>query len=165
MGTRSITVVTQAWEGNEEDPDHKAEPDHIATIYRHWDGYLTGHGQWLAAFLKDAVVTNGKKLGEDGSKNFNGPGRLASGIVAAMVDDDLDPDLMEQGSVCGQEYEYRVHVEYGMSGGSISVRVLDGPMTAFGCGGEDCSNEVFSGTVEEFGAFVEDALTLDKAGT
>ncbi len=145
MGTRSITVVTHDWDG---------DVQHDATIYRHWDGYPSGHGRWLADFLQDAVITNGRI---DGAKNFNGPGRLASGIVHAMVNDELDPDLMDEGSVCGQEYEYRIHCKYGMSGGELSVRVLDGPMTMFGAGGEECTNEVFKGTVEQFGAFISES--------
>lgn len=148
MGTRSVTVVTHTWE-------ESADVIHDATIYRHWDGYLDGHGQWLADFLEDAVVTNGKI--DDGKKNFNGPGRLASGIVSALVADGHDPDLMEENPVCGQEYEYHIHVKYGDKGGEIGVKVLDGPMTMFGGGGEDCTNEVFNGTVEEFGAFVKTA--------
>lgn len=146
MGTRCTTVVTSQW------GDDAAE--HSATIFRHWDGYLDGHGQWLADFLSDAVVTNGKIPGE---KNFNGPGRLASGIVAALVADGHDPDLMPQGTICGQEYSYHIHVKYGDKGGEIGVRVLNGPMTMFGGGGEDCTNEAFKGTVEEFGAFIKSA--------
>ncbi len=145
MGTRSITVVTHKW-------SEETGVEHNATIYRHWDGYLSGHGRWLADFLEDAAVTNGKI---DGAKNFNGPGRLASGIVAAMVEDALDPDLMDEGTVCGQEFEYHVHVDYGAKGGRISVKVLEGPMTMFGGGGESCTKEAFNGTVEEFNAFIQ----------
>ncbi len=152
MGTRSITVVTSDWDGG--------KVEHNATIYRHWDGYLDGQGQWLADFLKDVVVTNG----EEGKLNhFNGPGRLASGIVAALQTDGHNPDLMDQGSVCGQEFEYRVHVNYGRDGGKILVSVLDGPMTMFGGGGEECTNEVFKGTVEQFGAFITSAAKAAKA--
>ncbi len=149
MGTRSLTVVTHEWID-----DKLGDIEHDATIYRHWDGYLDGHGRWLADFLQDAVVTNGKI---DGVKNFNGPGRLASGIVAAMQTDELDPDLMPQGTICGQEYTYCIHVKYGFSGGELTVRILDGPMTAFGMGGEKCDNEVFTGTVEQFDAFIKAA--------
>lgn len=153
MGTRCTTVVTSKWD----DPSAKVE--HAATIFRHWDGYLDGHGQWLAAFLKGVVVTNGKI---DGEKNFNGPGRLASGIVAALVEDGHDPDLMPQGTICGQEYEYHIHVDYSEAGGEISVRVLDGPMTAFGCGGEECTNIAFAGTVEEFTDYIKADGVLEE---
>lgn len=152
MGTRSVTVVTSQW-------DAKDPVEHNATIYRHWDGYLDGHGRWLADFLEDVVVTNGQI---DGVKNFNGPGRLACGIVAAMQEDDLNPDLMKQGVVCGQEFEYQVHVKYGSEGGEIGIRVLDGPMTAFGMGGEECGNEIFNGTVKEFDEFIKEAEITEK---
>jgi len=144
MGTRSITTVTHKWDND--------EPRVDATIYRHWDGYPTCHGRWLADFLRDAVVTNGKV---DEPKHFNGPGRLAAGICAQLQADEHDPDLVEAGAVMGQEYEYRVHVDYGMSGGKVSVTVFDGPMTMFGGGGEDCNNQIFSGTVKEFEAFIQ----------
>ncbi len=145
MGTRSITTVTSCWDGQ--------EPEVNATIYRHWDGYINGgHGEWLADFLADAVVTNGR---QDKPKHFNGPGRLASGIVAALLKYGYDPDLVPAGSVMGQEFEYHIHVDYGMSGGQVSIRVFDGPMTFFGSGGEDCNNEIFSGTVTEFQSFVQ----------
>jgi len=148
-----MTVVTHDWDGG--------DIQHNATIYRHWDGYLGGHGRWLADFLKEVVVTNG----EHGKLNhFNGPGRLASGIVSALQIDGHNPDLMDQGSVVGQEYEYRVHVNYGNAGGEIGVQVLDGPMTFFGGGGEECTNEVFSGTVDEFNAFVLASEIREVAG-
>ena len=144
MGTRSVTVITSKWDSHQ-------EKTHNATIYRHWDGYPTGHGRWLADFLSDVVVTNGRV---DKPKHFNGAGRLASGLVGALDADDHDPGLVPEDSVMGQEYEYHIHCDYGMDGGTLTVTVFDGPMTMFGGGGEDCTNEVFSGTVAEFGQFI-----------
>ncbi len=143
MGTRSVTVLTHEWVGQ--------DSQHDASIYRHWDGYLDGHGQWLADFLKDVEVTNGKQEGE---KLFNGPGRLASGIVHKLVEDGHDPSLQEQGIDCGQEYEYHVHTLFSDKGGSINVTVLKGPITMFGCGGEECTKQIFRGTPLEFSAFI-----------
>ena len=71
-----------------------------------------------------------------------------------------NPDLMAEDSVCGQEYVYHVHVKFGNAGGEIAVRVLDGPMTMFGCGGEECTNEIFKGTVEQYGEFIEAASAV-----
>ena len=141
-----MTVVTHQWAVDGNDVEHNA------TIYRHWDGYLSGQGRWLANFLKGVTVTNG----EEGKLNhFNGPGRLASGIVAALQVEGYNPDLMDQGSICGQEFEYHVHVLYGAAGGEIVVSVFEGPMTAFGMGGEYCDKEIFKGTVEEFNTFIQ----------
>ena len=84
-----------------------------------------------------------------------------------MQIDGHNPDLMEQGSVCGQEYEYRVHINYGSEGGKIIVSVLDGPMTMFGGGGDECTNEVFKGTVKQFRSFIRKAkvaAALEIAG-
>ena len=158
MGTRCTTVVTQQWDSGGE----ASGVEHLATIFRHWDGYLDGHGQWLADFLKDAVVTNGKI---DGKKNFNGPGRLASGIVHALVEDGHDPDLMSKGTICGQEYEYHINVKFGDTGGELSIKVIDGPMTMFGAGGEECTNVAFEGTVKEFATYIEnDGKELKEEG-
>ncbi len=143
MGTRCLTIVTSKW------PDD-TKPDHHATIYRHWDGHIDGHGRWLADFLEPAVVTNGRV---EKPHHYNGPGRLAAGIVKAMIDDDSDPDLMPEGTVAGQEFTYHVHVDFDMSGGTISVTVFDGPATAFGLGGEKCTNQVFAGSVPDYCKF------------
>lgn len=151
MGTRSVTVLTHSW-------DIKDDILHNASIYRHWDGYLDGHGQWLADFLTDVEVTNGKQEGE---KLFNGPGRLASGIVHALVEDGHDPDLQEQNIDCGQEYEYHIHTLFTDKGGSLTIKVLEGPMTMFGSGGDECTKEIFKGTPIEFSAFIQDQKRKD----
>jgi hypothetical protein len=55
---------------------------------------------------------------------------------------------------CGQEYHYLIDVDFGMNGGKILFTVFDGPMTAFGGGGEKCKNQIFQGSVTEFGEFL-----------
>lgn len=146
MGTRSITEVRYRWEKMEEWKTN-------AIIYRHWDGYLDGHGQWLFRFLDGMSVVNGL-TGNEPEKHANGPGRLAGQIVAALVKDGHEPDLMGELSDCGQEYHYRVSVRYSSSGGDIELEVFDGPVTAFGHGGEQCTNPIFKGTVAEFGHYL-----------
>ena len=143
MGTRSLTTITSSWDST------KLELH--ATIYRHWDGYLSVHGKWLADFLADTTVTSGKR---DVPKHYNGPGRLASAIVSQLQTDGHDPDLVPANSIMGQEFAYNIHCNYGMNGGSLTVSVSDGPMTMFGAGGEDCNNTIFSGTVPEFTEFI-----------
>lgn len=161
MGTRSITTVRSRWNG-------EGEFDLHATVYRHYDGYLSGHGAWLADFLKDLKVTNGKQLDDDENKYVNGPGRLAARLVSAMQADDLEPDLMPHGIDCGQEFLYQVDVEFGMDwdrkGIPVNVAVFDGPMEFFGNGGDQCTNKVFEGTVAEYCEFISKETASDKVG-
>jgi hypothetical protein len=147
MGTRSITTIRSSW-------DEESELETHAVIYRHWDGYLEGHGEWLLEFLQGARVVNGKR-GDEGPMTFNGPGRLAAGIVSKLLLDGHEPDLRHEHGDCGQEFEYVVDVQnYGQDKAVILVTVFDGPVTAFGMGGEKCNNKIFSGTVEEYAAFL-----------
>lgn len=150
MGTRCITEVRSKWDSNEWETH--------AVIYRHWDGYLSEHGTWLYNFLNGMKIVNG--IGGDMPPKFaNGPGRLAAMIVTQLQIDEYDPDLLPSVSDVGQEYHYRIDVECGAGGGDIIVTVFDGPMTAFGFGGENCNNQIFKGTVEEFGKFLEEKET------
>lgn len=147
MGTRSVTTVRSRW-GNTGDFEMHA------TVYRHYDGYLRGHGAWLAHFLENIKVMNGKGGDWDETRHVNGPGRLAARLVIALDEDGHDPDLMPHDTDCGQEYHYQISVDFGMNGGDISVAVFDGPMTFFGDGGDECVNKIFEGNVYEYGAFI-----------
>ena len=151
MGTRSITTVRSRW-------DRKGEFELHATVYRHYDGYLSGHGAWLADFLKDLRVQNGKSGSWEEDKDVNGPGRLAARLVCAMHEDNLEPDLMPHGVDCGQEYRYQIDVEFGdgwdTKGFPILVTVFDGPVTFFGDGGDQCVNKIFEGTVAQYCRFI-----------
>jgi hypothetical protein len=68
MGTRSLTVFKEG----------KSE---IVVMYRHMDGYPSGHGKDLAEFLKDINIVNGVTWGDD-HKIANGMGCLAAQVVA-----------------------------------------------------------------------------------
>jgi hypothetical protein len=79
MGTRSLTVIENG-NGTE-----------ICVLYRQYDGYLLGHGQDLALFLKNKVITNGFGL-NDGRDIANGMSNLAVQLITylakAMVEED-----------------------------------------------------------------------------
>jgi hypothetical protein len=144
MGTRSITVVKSRWHPEDEYTVN-------ATIYRHWDGYPAQHGADLARFLLAAQIGNGRPT-DAPSEYCNGAGELASHLVAYLVADDHNPSLAPPGTTMGQEWEYHVIVDESKM--ALLVKVYNGPMTAFGLGGEECTDEVFSGTVPEYAAWV-----------
>jgi len=149
MGTRSITSIRSKWD----DGDWTT----VAWIYRHYDGYLSVHGQWLADFLDGLVMVNG--IGSEMPPRYaNGPGQLAAQIVAKLQEDGHDPDLVAVDAVCGQEYHYQIDVQYDCGNEHpMTITVFDGPMTAFGMGGEDCTNVAFTGDVEAYKAYVQAA--------
>ncbi len=147
MGTRCITEIRSRWEGKE-------EYKQLAVIYRHWDGYLSGHGQDLFNFLDSVKIINGIRGNEKG-RFANGPGRLAAMLVYDLHKDGHNPDLIGSVQDCGQEYHYVIDVDYGREGGTVSITVYDGPMTAFGLGGEDCTNKIFNGSIKEYGEFIK----------
>lgn len=151
MGTRSLTVVKSKWNADDEWATN-------ATIYRHWDGHPESHGKDIAMFLDGLHLVNG--IGQKMPERYaNGVGRLAAQLVCFLQEGGHDPDLMSSGAVCGQEYEY--HLLCNSQKLTIEMAVYDGPMTFFGGGGENCTNEVFRGTVAEYAEWIEAAVAAD----
>ncbi len=148
MSTRSITSIRSRWDNQDWETN--------TVVYRHSDGYLDGHGKWLYEFLNGLEVVNGIP-GAMPSRYANGPGRLAGQLVAKLEKDGHGPDLHTEDVDMGQEFHYQIDVQYGLDGGTVTIYVFDGPMTAFGAGGEDCTNQVFKGSVAEYGAFLKNA--------
>lgn len=99
MGTHSLTYVF----GGEEK---------LVCMYRHFDGYPSGHGAELGNFLKDFTITTGLPPGYENMAIANGPGCLAAQIIShfkvrpggiylqSINDDDFD----------WVDYTYGVHV-------------------------------------------------------
>jgi len=81
MGTRSLTRVIQKWE--DKDGNEKRRP--ICCMYRQYDGYMQGHGQELADFLKPFTVVDGITLTDKG-KTANGMDCLAAQMIAHFKD-------------------------------------------------------------------------------
>lgn len=74
MGTRSITTIIDNMFGE--------KPTKLCTMYRQYDGYPSGHGKELHAFLSTLALCNG--LGGDppeGKVWANGAGCLAAQMV------------------------------------------------------------------------------------
>lgn len=75
MGTRSLTIFKD---------DAGIE---IATLYRQFDGYPSGHGEELLNILKNHVLINGIGMEDDINNSFNGMGCLAAYTVAQLKKD------------------------------------------------------------------------------
>src|SRR3990170_3677805 len=97
VGTRALTHV--------EDEQGRT----ILTIYRQMDGYPSGHGEDIAAFLRGRRIVNG--IGSDTPHQAsNGMGCLAASLVASLKDGIGSIYVVEPGSSDhGEEYVYTVH--------------------------------------------------------
>ena len=133
MGTRSTTRVVC---GNVT----------LVVLYRQFDGYISGHGAELAAFLSTQRLTNGIPIREkpgEGKVWSNGRGCLAAQLVAHFKTEPGGIYLVQPGD--WEEYNYTIHV--GEYTNAIRVKVH--------LGGEP-ETPIFDGTLEEFTAYVAD---------
>jgi hypothetical protein len=71
MGTRSLTLVFDS------------DGEQLLNIYRHFDGYPSGHGKDLADFLSTFTVGNGIR-GDEKGKFANGMPCLAAQLVSHL---------------------------------------------------------------------------------
>lgn len=105
MGTRSLTRVYGVWE----DDKGKCYKKCLVAMYRQMDGYVSGHGAELKAFLKDMKICNG--IGSEQSKGSwaNGAGCLAAQIVSHFKGRELGRFYLEDEKNI-QEYVYDIFV-------------------------------------------------------
>ena len=79
MATRSLVRFARREEG----VSFSEHPEKIEVqVYKHWDGYPSGHPTDLAHFLKGFKIVNG--LSQDTHKVSNGLGCLAAQYIAAF---------------------------------------------------------------------------------
>ena len=96
MGTRSLTRINN--KNNQE----------ICVLYRQMDGYPSGHGKELAAFLEGFTIVNGYNPDMKG-KVANGATCLAAQIIAHFKTGVWDFYLYPAGTYgIGEEYIYYV---------------------------------------------------------
>lgn len=139
MGTRSTTEVRSKW--NEE-----WRSDGI--VYRHWDGYPSCHGIWLAEFLDGLHVVNGILADNDMPERYaNGPGRLLAQIVHKLQEDGHDPSIMSQLVDCWQEFHYRIDVQMCLPVVDVHTSY---PVSVSVFSDHECQKQLFCGTVKEF---------------
>ena len=80
MSTRSLVRFATREEG----VSFSEHPERVEIqVYKHYDGYPSGHPVELAEFLKEFKIVNGLPYGND-SKMANGLGCLAAQYIAAF---------------------------------------------------------------------------------
>ena len=125
MGTRSLTFVYE-------------ENKPIMNMYRQFDGYISGHGQELADFLKSGTLVNGYSSTDQ--TQFNGMGCLAAQLICNFKKSVGGFYIYPVDSFnCWQEYEYHVHED------KVIVK--------------NPSEVIFEGTWEEFHSYCYDKET------
>ena len=138
MGTRSTTRVV-------------CGSTTLVVLYRQFDGYISGHGAELAAFLNTQRLTSGIPIREkpgEGKVWSNGPGCLAAQLVAHFKKGPGGIYIAEPGD--WEEYNYTVEV--GEYTNAIRVKVH--------VGGEP-NAPIFDGTLAEFTAYVANPVEDD----
>ena len=119
MSTRSLVRFAKREEG----VSFSEHPERVEVqVYKHFDGYPSGHPVELAEFLKEFKIVNGVPCG-DNSRIANGLGCLAAQYVAAfkMAPGDL---YVENPDTEHFDIEYITYV-WGDDGKGIWLSIFD----------------------------------------
>lgn len=145
MGTRSLTKVIQTWT----DESGKKQRKPFTTMYRQYDGYMSGHGADLAEWLSGYALVNGIPMDKSGPM-FNGMDCLAAQMFvhfkASGCKDDGTPSahvgnfycMHPDAKNCGEEYLYEIS--------EIDKQIH---LTVYEMEYESDAIEIFHGTPEE----------------
>ncbi len=123
MGTRSNTLVFD-------------DGKRVINMYRHMDGYPSGHGLELAEFLLPVKLCNGLTLVDTG-RMANGMGCLAAQIVAHFKDG-VGAFYLESSARADNDYAYYVYGDSFEPSKGLRIVVKTG------------RKRLFEGTVQEF---------------
>ena len=119
MSTRSLVRFATREEG----VSFSEHPERVEVqIYKHYDGYPSGHPVDLAKFLDGFIIVNGIPHGDD-SKMANGAGCLAAQYVAAFKMAAGDMYIENQDTQHG-DIEYVTYV-WGDDGKGIWMSIFD----------------------------------------
>lgn len=124
MGTRSNTVVIN-------------DGVKILNLYRQFDGYPTGHGAELAAFLAPLTMVNGYT--PDSMKEFNGMGCLAAQLVANFKKGVGGFYIDNPNGDCDNDYTYTIRGNTQEPDKGLTITVVDYNGT-----------KIFSGSIASF---------------
>ena len=118
MSTRSLVRFAKREEG----VSFSEHPERVEVqVYKHYDGYPSGHPVDLAEFLKDFKIVNG--LGQDTYRMANGLGCLAAQYVAAFKKAPCDM-YIENPDTDHFDIEYITYV-WGDDGKDIWMSIFD----------------------------------------
>ena len=118
MSTRSLVRFATREEG----VSFSEHPKRVEVqVYKHYDGYPSGHPVELAEFLSEFKIVNG--LGQDTNKVANGLDCLAAQYIAAFKQDAGDL-YVENPDVEHMDIEYITYV-WGDDGKGIWMSIFD----------------------------------------
>ncbi len=149
MGTRSLTVFLDE------------DQTEIVVLYRHFDGYLLGHGAELKNFLDGFCIVDGYGC-DTPQRAANGMNCLATQAVAHFKDGIGQFYLYGAGSRdIGEEYVYTVSCR----SQRIHLRVQAGAVAFFGLPGTKQGNmpPIFNGFIEDFVSEVVEGAWREQA--
>lgn len=124
MGTRSNTVVIN-------------DGVKILNLYRQFDGYPSGHGAELAAFLAPLTMINGYT--PESVKEFNGMGCLAAQLVANFKKGVGGFYIDNPNGDCDNDYTYTIRGNTQEPDKGLTITVVDYNGT-----------KIFSGSIVSF---------------
>lgn len=149
MGTRSLTVVKETLKAKD-----------TIVLYRQFDGYPTGHGAELKAFLEPLKLVNG--LGRDSRNVANGMSCLAAQLVMHFKgNQNKDNPLRQADDIAGGFYLYPsgtrdageefIYTLYEVKG-TIYLMLQGGAVTYFGMPGTKQSRMpvLYQGPITDF---------------
>lgn len=149
MSTRSITHIYELPEGESVPSVIKTTP--LVSLYVQCDGYPSGMGSNLAAFLKPITVINGIS-GQEAGTAANGAGCLAAQLIAHLKDGIGNVYVYPAGSKdCGEDYVYQIVA--GLSGITLIVNDVTYPN---GYDKEPVLAPLFQGPPAAFEAWLEE---------
>jgi hypothetical protein len=120
MGTRALTFV------------YGESGDEVLCMYSQWDGYLSGHGKALAAFINGITLINGI-TGKETVPVANGMGCLAAQLVVHFKTEVGNFYLVNGKQDHGQDFEYHISDNF------VHVKAYD--------------KTIFNGSWQEFSDF------------
>jgi len=123
MGTRSLVRFFD--DGKE-----------LVTIYQQFDGYPSGVGKELAAFLQSGKQVNGLTMKKNPPRKFNGMGCMAAQFIAQFKTEAGGLYIQKPGAKdCGEDFTYEVRGGFDRNPLRVTVKtdakIFDGNVSDF----------------------------------
>lgn len=147
MGTRCATIVQQVGMCF----DGKDKVEELFRIYRHWDGYPSGHGMDIVRACKAAN-------NDEGINNRNWCQHVMAHLFANSADMEVETNDVEHGDL---DYLYVITGRYNHTGGKVAIEEYPLLISVFSVGWNQSyesairNNLLFSGTPETFEQWVK----------